>query len=276
MVSFSNLFLLATAPAVFGGPLLGLLPDLCDLLDPLPILDCPPRHCDKHGWLFQGTKLIRVDIGTGEFETVTTNVGGGTAINAIGYNRLDNFLYGCQGTSNQIIQIGLDGSSSVVANIGLTVPINIGDIDDEGFYWVLTSNGATWFRVDLRPGSSTYGDVVETGTSPSPGRGVADWVHFPIAGDYLWSVGSNGAGGASLLRWGFDTHSWEILAEYPDMEGDFGGLYGINNGTLFASSNGSGRIWAFSIFDITAPYVASQGPAFPSNDGARCVSNLRV
>ncbi|SPO07059.1 uncharacterized protein DNG_09753 [Cephalotrichum gorgonifer] len=278
MVSFWNLLLLATAPAALGAPLLDLIPNLCDLLHilPLPIPECPPPPCDKHGWLIQGAALIRVDIGARNYQTVATSVGGGTAINGIGYNRLDNFLYGCQGTNNQIIRIGLDGSSSIIGTIGGSVTNNIGDIDHEGFYWAATQNAATWIKVDLRPGSSTYGQVVDSGTTPAPGRGISDWVHFPIAGNYLWAVGSNPAGGSSLLRWGFNTHSWEILADYPDTDSDFGGEYGSINGTLWASSNGSGRIWAFSIFDLTAPYVASQGPASSSNDGARCVSNIFV
>ena len=285
MASLRNLLLLSAVPAVLGGVLLDLLhPDPTYPEEPYPELPCPEPtstpppelSCDKYGYLIQFAELIRVDLATGDYETVGNNLGDGSSINALGYNPQDNLLYGYQASTEEIIQIASDGSSSAVTKVPNAAGYILGDFDAEGYYWAATNSAAAWIKVDLRPGSSAYGNVVESGTTPSVERTTADWVHVPAAGEYLWSAGVNSAGGTSLLRWGFDTHEWEIVAEYADVENGFGALYGINNGTIFASNNRSGRIWAFSVTDDAEPYVASQGPPSNSNDGARCVSNLEV
>lgn len=237
----------------------------------------PPLSCDKYGYLIQYSELVRVDLATGGFESVRDNIGDASAINAIAYHPIDNFLYARQSGKNQLIRIASDGSSSIVATLPSTIGAIIGDIDEEGYYWYASHNAEEWVKLDLRPGSATYAQEVESGKTPDIGRTAADWVHVPIAGPYMWSVGGNPAGGVSLIRWSLNTHKWEIVANYRNVEGGFGALYGINNGTIFASDNGSGRIWAFSVNgDGTRPYVASNGPPSGSNDGARCVSNLEI
>ncbi|SPO04419.1 uncharacterized protein DNG_07104 [Cephalotrichum gorgonifer] len=244
-----------------------------------PTPDPPELTCDKYGYLIQFAELIRVNLATGTYETVRNGLGDNSAINALGYNPLDNYLYGYQRSTQEIIRIASDGSSSIITTIPNGAAYILGDFDADGYYWVATQTGAAWHKIDLIPGSATYGEVVESGTTPSPGNTIdtiSDWVYVPIAGDYLWSLGANTGSGASLIRWGFDTREWEILASYPNVDSVFGALYGINNGTIYASSNSNGRIWAFDTVGSVEPYVASQGPPSSSNDGARCVANLEV
>ncbi|SPN96490.1 uncharacterized protein DNG_00018 [Cephalotrichum gorgonifer] len=287
MSPLSHFLLLIAAPLALGRALLDLhlplfpehpYPEKPYPEPPYPEPTPPPPEltCDKYGYLIQYAQLIRIDIDTGGYETVGTAIGDNSAVNALGYNPLDNLLYGYQGSTNQVIRIAADGSSSIAATLQNAAGYILGDFDAQGYYWVATQNAATWIKIDLRPGSPAYGQAVETGTTPSPGRSVADWVYVPIAGPYLWSVGANPIGGASLIRWGFATHQWEIIANYPGIDNGFGALYGINNGTIFASNNANGRIWAFSLLDNTQPYIASQGPPSGSNDGARCVANVEI
>jgi hypothetical protein len=120
---------------------------------------------------------------------------------------------------------------------------------------------------------------VANGTATTLGVGLADWVYIPVAGRYLWSIATgavNGVAGTSLLRFSLDTKRWESVARYGVLApGGYGALYGINNGTIYASNNARGDIWAFNVFG-GAPYLASQGPVSASNDGARCVLNTLV
>ena len=221
-----------------------------------------------------------MDLQTGEYSEVASDVTAERGVNAIGYNVLDNYLYGVVHPSRDLIRISSAGEATVVrsftqAEIGAAP--NVGDIDADGHYW-FGSSGNTWHEVDLAPGSPTYGSILDQGTADTLGLALADWAYIPVAGAYLWTV-SPGADGAdtTLLRFGLDTKQWEVAARYgPVTSGGFGALYGINNGTLFASNNGNGEIWAFDVLGDREPYLASNGPRSGSNDGARCVTNMLV
>ena len=202
-------------------------------------------------------------------------------VNAIGYNELDNYLYGIVQPSRNLIRISSAGAATVVrsftaAEIG-TAGINVGDVDANGHYW-FGSSGNSWHQVDLVPGSPTYGDILNKGSADPLGFALADWVYIPVAGEYLWTVSPDGADTA-LLRFSLDTKTWEVVARYAEVGttgGGFGALYGINNGTLFASNNQNGEIWAFDVLGDKVPWLAARGPRSWSNDGARCVGNMLV
>lgn len=177
---------------------------------------------------------------------------------------------------NQLIRIGSDGKTEAVGTFTDTGGANVGDIDTDGYYWYGAS-GSSWFQFDLRPGSSTYGTTLAHGTADVLGLSIADWAYIPVGGPYLYTAGRNPAstGGTSLARFSLETKKWEIVRRYPQVKGGpWGAVYGINNGTLYASDNSNGEIWAFPI-DGGAAYKASQGPVSPGlNDGARCALNV--
>lgn len=237
----------------------------------------PTLSCDPYGYLIQYATLYRVDLTTAETVEVKSGLGANTSINAIGYNTKDNFIYGSQESSHTIIRIAGDGSSSTVA--GASAPpsgSNVGDIDSNGHYWV-GSAGKTWAEIDLDSSSPTFGQTLASGTAAPFGLGIADWVYIPIAGEYLYAVGSNStSGGGSMIRFDLATHVWETVANYPKLPVyTFGAVYGMNNGTLYGSDNVSGEIWQFPISGAP-PFKVSNGPASGNNDGARCVLNLLV
>ncbi|KAI1747506.1 hypothetical protein F4782DRAFT_421115 [Xylaria castorea] len=237
----------------------------------------PSLTCDKYGYLIQNVTLFQVDLSSGRFTQIANHLGDDTPINAIAYNTLDNLLYARQQGRSELIRIGSDGSTEVVTTFSDTASSNVGDIDTDGYYWYGTS-GSTWHQLDLRPGSSTYGTLLSNGTADTLGLGIADWAYIPVGGPYLYSAARNptSVGGTSLVRFSLDTKTWEIVQRYPSIGGNtWGAVYGINNGTLYASDNTNGQIWAFPI-EGGAAYRASQGPASPGNDGARCVLNLDV
>ncbi|KAK0637397.1 hypothetical protein B0T17DRAFT_483269, partial [Bombardia bombarda] len=196
----------------------------------------------------------------------------------IGYNILDNFIYGRQNAGNgtyNLVRISGSGGSSAILNLGATVAGNVGDIDSDGYYW-MASGGQGWWRIDLRPGSATYGTVVESGTADALGYGIADWVYIPSAGRWLYAVATNspGANTSTLLRFSMDTHTWSVVRQYTGTPSStWGAQYGINTGILYASDNTGGQIWSFPI-DGSAPTHVTDGPPSGQNDGARCVLNI--
>ncbi|KAL1889087.1 hypothetical protein Sste5346_009152 [Sporothrix stenoceras] len=234
--------------------------------------------CDKYGYLIQSQALIQIDLASGDYTTITEDVGSSGLVNALGYNVLDNYLYGRDAGNNYIVRIGADGTSEKVTALTENVAGVVGDIDNEGNYWYATGEVTSWYQHDLLPGSPTYGAILNSGTLAATGRRIYDWVYIPVTGRYLWTIGTNSpSGGADLMQWSLETHTWTVVQNYPDITTDtFGALYGMNNGTIYASDNASGYIWAFDTSTTLAPYIASYGPVSSSNDGARCVLNLSV
>lgn len=238
------------------------------------------------GYLIQYNALYRVDLQTGAYETVATGVAASADnVNAIGYNVRDNYLYGIANPSRQLVRISAGASppSTVVATFTAAqmrdATANVGDFDADTAHFWFGAAGRSWHEVDLEPGSPTYGAVLANGTTdmPAGAASVADWVHVPVAGRYLWSVTPASGGDATILmRFSLVTKEWEVVERYGVLApGGYGALYGINNGTLYASNNQNGEIWAFDVLgNGVAPYLASHGPASGSNDGARCVTNM--
>ena len=232
------------------------------------------------GMLFQyptGPTLIQdVNMVTGEYDTAQTL--DGVDINAVGYNVLDDYIYGWDLTvgSQSIVRVASDGTVTRLGTPagGVTGSI-IGDVDADGQYWVI--NGTTWNKIDLAPGSSTYMTVVDSGMSAMPAGLTtpgADWAFVPGAGDYLYSVGQDVDGQAQLVRFDSSTGVRDVVGSLGLGAGawTFGAVYADANGYLYASNNATGTIYRIDVDDVSAE-VFAQGPASGSNDGARCAAS---
>jgi hypothetical protein len=175
-----------------------------------------------------------------------------------------------------LIRIASDGTTQVVTTFPTTTRINIGDIDTNGTYWHGRDN--LWFQLDLKPNSPTYGTLLSNGTSNLSrlGLSIGDWAYIPVGGPYLYTVAEQNKV-TVLARFSLETKQWSVVKNYGRKiaQNSWGAVYAINNGTLYASDNLDGQIWAFPI-QGGAPYLASRGPVSSSNDGARCVLNLDV
>ncbi|MFD5214162.1 GEVED domain-containing protein [Microbacterium sp. NPDC058345] len=231
------------------------------------------------GMLFQyptGPTLVQnVNMVTGAYDTANTIAG--RSINAVGYNVLDDYIYGwdLSGTPT-IVRVAADGTVvSLGAPAGAVAGSVVGDVDADGQYWVL--NGTTWNQIDLEPGSSTYMTVVDSGPSALPAgltNAGADWAHVPGAGDYLYSVGQAADGQAVLVRFDRGTGVRTVVGSLGLGAGTwtFGAVYADANGYLYASNNPTGTIYRVDIDDVSAE-VFAQGPASNANDGARCAAS---
>jgi hypothetical protein len=104
------------------------------------------------------------------------------------------------------------------------------------------------------------------------GFSIADWVFQPLDPDYLYTVAVNPASGSAMLKFSMSSKTWVTVQSYPDVSATaWGALYGQIDGTIFATDNGSGDIWEFSILDLD-PVLATTGPVSGLNDGARCIN----
>ncbi|KEF52491.1 uncharacterized protein A1O9_11333 [Exophiala aquamarina CBS 119918] len=195
-------------------------------------------------------------------------------MNAIGYNLLDNFIYGYAATDRTINRLAPDGTLTRISTLPASGSMswNAGDIDSSGILW-LNFLGTTWARVNMVPGASNFGSLVDSGSTtglPSD-LSVIDWVFLPGQGQNLYAIASR-TGASFLYQFSMTTKAWTQLRSYGSVAGNtWGAGYAAPDGSLFASDNATGQIWRFPL-NGAASFV-SQGPVSSSNDGARCASN---
>jgi hypothetical protein len=255
-----------------------------------------PPSCSRLGYLVQrnvsdvnrAATLYSVDLRTSATTPIAILGDGGTEVNGIGYNPFDYYLYGFTAASF-VVRISDTGRL-------IRIPSNsvgfwlIGDIDPNGYMWNaevpnINTGTSDWQQIDLNPSRpATFGQVIAAGTirNGTSSQGCfyrfADWAYVPNGGRYLYTAGfAADRVTAYLLRWSMDTHNCETLGQIPDLvlpvASEWGAAYSATDGFLYASENAGGRIYKIQ---ITSPFTATlmaQGPASPSNDGARCVLN---
>jgi uncharacterized repeat protein (TIGR01451 family) len=250
-----------------------------------PSASAAPFSCDAFGYLFQNPGAVppgsvyQVDLATGAYSTYGTTV---DAINATAYNPVDNYMYAWAysgGTSGapvgHLVRVNSDLSEDdlgVPAGMSATMSYNIGDFDASGHYWVASSADDTWFEVDLTTPTPT---VLSSGTlSNTTGLSLsADWAWI---NGTLYMTGTNPTTRALHLMTvnpvtGVISDAGATGLTLPADTTGFGAVYADASGYLYASDNGSGRIYRIDPVSRRAILVAN-GPAAGNNDGARCAN----
>ncbi|PNP55877.1 hypothetical protein FNYG_15406 [Fusarium nygamai] len=259
----------------------------------------PTFDCDGFGYTVQSllaNTLTRVNLVTGQRTDIRTGIGPGGPINGIGFNRLDNYIYGfyqqplvnallcgvlgCKRSG--LIRIARDGQWEVLDLVIGTNAISMGDVDDQGRFWV-SEGGGRWWCIDLRPTSSTFGKLLNSGTSATNLlTGVGDWAYVPGGGNYLYalqaSVIENGLLRTNIVRWSLTTQKWENYQAYPGILNTalnllWGAVMAAPGGTLFAQESVLGQTWKFTLgFGAPDPTPIPGGAILNllGSDGAKC------
>ncbi|KAG9511889.1 hypothetical protein KCV07_g9856, partial [Aureobasidium melanogenum] len=235
-----------------------------------------PFSCDAGGYLIQDQTLSRLNLSSNVQTTISTNVGN-DSINAMGYNVLDNYLYAIEtGTPNRVIRIDSAGKATTVGSLPAGNFYNVGDFDGNGNLWI-SAAGEQWARIELTPGSTTFGHTTSNGTSSTTNlnSGPSDWVYLPQQGEYFYSVTQGTS--PQLVRWSLTTHTWSVVRTYGNIDGrtsglinQFGALYAVGSDTFYASDNGSGALYRFNVTSGN-PTKIRDGSTTTRNDGARCI-----
>ncbi|ROV95646.1 hypothetical protein VSDG_05286 [Cytospora chrysosperma] len=238
----------------------------------------PTFSCDPYAYLILSSALIRIDILSGNYTQLNPSIGDGRSTNAIGYNIIDNYIYGAIGeapTSN-LIKISSNTTSIIGPPLNVSQSLKIGDVDNRGQYWGLasTTGNTYWVKIDLQPLSANYTKTILSGSSPL-NYTIFDWAYSPGGGNALWSIGTKSSFlGATLLRFDLDNQTWSTSTFYGRLgptSDVFGALYTAEGGYLYGSENNSGYIFKFPLPGYgTVATKISEGPKSGSNDGARC------
>ena len=219
--------------------------------------------CDARMYLSQSpnvtTNTTLYDINTSTNPFTYPAIGQGANVyNAIGYNPVDNYIYGINaggGTGNRLIRVGADGSSVDLGPVAGMATDNwiMGTFSDTGVMYVLAGGGSANLRaINVQTNTSTLIPL-----SSSVQASDMAWI-----GGLIYTVQGNGQ-----LRSISPATGAVINIGSPGAAVDYGAMFGSPTG-LFASANGGG----FYSFDLVtgARTLISGSPGSNVNDGASC------
>lgn len=266
-----------------------------------PGASAAPWTCSSFGYLFQSPNVLEsreagphlveaVDLATGEYQTILETE---KLVNAVGYDQVDNYMYGLSQTepvageiAYHLVRINSDGSLEELPwPEGLPVDFAsvVGDVDPEGHYWIQGSSaskgaGAEWAEIDLNSEPPT---LMASGKW-EPVEGISSGADWAWINGALYMMGVDPTTHEEhLLRFDPTTHKETDVTPgglgfsviYPATGTDdlSGAVYADASGYLYASYNSTGQIWRIDPVTHQALKIAD-GPKSGSNDGARCAS----
>ncbi|EPR73697.1 putative internalin [Winogradskyella psychrotolerans RS-3] len=192
-------------------------------------------------------------------------------INAIGYNIIDNYLYGILSGSSKVVKIDSNGDIELLDITGFTgTNYASGDIDENGILYLYGNN--KFVAINLNPSSPDY---LVANTVLQHSNSVNDMAFSPV-NNKLYMLTSSGS--RSLFE--FDPVSNTIInlgnvsGLQSESSNSFGTAYMDALGNMYVANNSSGNT-----YKIATPHLGGTTATFYSNlpgvspgDGARCPS----
>jgi hypothetical protein len=226
-----------------------------------------PFNCDRNGYLFQNapTDVISVNLQTGAATVVKNDI----VPNALstGYNRVDNFIWGVNKTTRQLVKIDQNWNVTTFAS-NLPTNIHVADIDANGIFYGYSSNRL--YRYDLNTNPPTELSTITTSAAVN----VSDFAFNPIDG-FIYGIGNSG----QIFRVNPSNGSVTAGRTVPGITTQtYGAAYFDANGTIYISGNTNGATYKISHTALTNPSSTeaavffSTGPVASGNDGARCAT----
>ncbi|GMQ62826.1 DUF6923 family protein [Vallitalea maricola] len=238
-----------------------------------------PFGCTQFAYqvAFLPADLYQIDLVTGSptlIGTITPN----SSYNAIGFNVLDNYIYGYDITNNTIIRLSADATAD---NLG-TVPnlpaqaYNVGDVDLNGYLYLFRQNTNRFYVIDLDPNRSTYLQLVDPANNfqlqtsnfgvAITTQNIADWAFNPVDGQ-LYAVTAAG----QVIRINPITGAVTSLITAGLPAANYGAVFFDIQGNFYAINNTNGNIYKITTTATTATATLfSTTVISTSNDGARC------
>lgn len=247
---------------------------LATLPDAAQAANGPAWTCNASGYLFQTPVLGGAEHSITSVDLVSgvPSAAGNTAdqVNAVGYNLTDNYMYGWDTETDTAVQIAQDGTLTQLPRpAGIRVlngGYDVGDVDENGHYWIANGTLGWWYEIDYAAGSPTFGQVLNSGKLTQAQVGGYDWVYVNGA---LYSLDASG-----LHRFDTSTRTTRTIGVPSGVTlgaGTYGAGYADAAGNLYFSNNDTGVI--YRIDPVTNEAIRlSTGPTATRNDGARCAS----
>ena len=190
-------------------------------------------------------------------------------VNAIGYNILDNYIYGVLQGTNNVVKIDATGAMEYLTITGdySTGDYSSGDINKDGVLYIYGQG--KFVSINLNPSAPDY---LEAKTLLSDRKTFHDMAFSPID-DNLYLVTSDSR--RTLLRFDVTTNTLTDLGEVSGLTSEntnsFGTAFMDSMGNLYISNNASGNIYKIASPHtgglIAVPFNSLDGSP---GDGARC------
>lgn len=242
-----------------------------------------PLSCNTRMVQFVGrpTSWYDINIVTGQ-PALHGTLSPAQDVNAIGYNPLDDYIYGYSQTTNNLVRVDSAGNLVQLPRpTGLPANnYNTGTFDLNGFLYLFINDTNRFYTVDLRPNSPTFMKLVNPatgyteqtanfGTALSTTVNISDWVYDARDGN-LYGILRNGV----LTRIAPTTGQVTNLnTTAPNPDASFGAMAIDQAGTIYAIANNDGTIYKYTFSGNTATGVPFSTTYFASfNDGTMCPS----
>lgn len=230
----------------------------------------PFTTCPSKAFLIQDSvaKMYGVNLVTGNYSLLASDLGTNGKINGFGFNFHDNYLYGWGYEWGTPVRIGNDLQAQ---------PLDVTNLPDTNFYvgdvalhenaYYVYRGGSQFglYRIDLDPEHSNYLNAERIADGSSLSLAIFDLAFHPDNG-FAYSVDRNG----QLFRLDVVSGSASLLGNVGE-SGTFGAVYFDVNGNFYISRNQDGQVFRIDIESgsPTAELFA-YGPSSSNNDGARC------
>ena len=228
-----------------------------------------PIPCPTNSVFYQvkeGNEFVRYDPATLSYNLIFTN---SYAINAIGYNVQDNFIYGIRQKSNRLVRVGLNGvfdDLGIVQNLPApgSKSYYTGDFDLSGNLYVTYGTINTVYNIDVVNMTATA--INMTGGDLS---NVADFTFLPGPNRFY---GLNGDSGHLMEFNPINGSVNDLGATTPATTcgSNYGASFADNNGFLYFFCNNDGDLFKVHQATKSSTLLQATGLSLNSNDGAAC------
>ncbi|CAM4320006.1 DUF6923 family protein [Zobellia nedashkovskayae] len=229
-----------------------------------------PFSCDESLYLSQhetATATTFYDIESSTNPFTISPVGDnshGIQYNAMGYNPIDDFIYGIEENSNTLIKIAADGVTIRLGAItGLPSGLySSGEIDDNGNYYVqLDGPSSIVYQIDILTQTATAINLDQTI--------VANDFAYSITDNLIYSVQQTGANAGALITLDVVTGTVSTIGSTNSLT-LFGAMYASSTGEIYGNLN-TGGFYQFDVLTGERTLISSSSAA-THNDGAHCVT----
>ncbi len=234
------------------------------------IAAAPFGSCPSNAFLMQDNtaQLYGVNLVTGDYSLLSSDLGTTNKINAIGFNFHDNYIYGWGYEWGTLVRIG-DDYQATPLNLINTPEVNfyIGDIalNENSYYFYKKGVDYGLYKVSLNVKSNEYLQVNKVINGQDLSLNIYDLAFHPDNG-FAYSVDRLGQ-----LHQINVTNGNSVMLGQTAVTGVFGAVYFDVEGNFYISRNTDGFVFIIDIAEQTPQATFfSYGPNSSQNDGARC------
>lgn len=230
----------------------------------------PFSACPSDAFLVQDTvaKLYGIDLATGHYQLLSSDMGTTGKLNALAFNTHDNYLYAWNYQGSTVTRIDNAYQVSDLDLIGFEGKgFYIGDIaiDSNTYYVYKPGASAGLYSISLDPASPDYlvANLVVDGSTVN--LRIYDMAFHPNNGD-IYSIDASGV----LHRINVTSGTSSSLGNVG-VAGTFGAVYFDVDENLYVSRNNDGSIFKVDTKSSSpAAELYAYGPSSGNNDGGRC------